>query len=81
MKLLSMQLVSVDVEAPVHNLEQTALLLFGAVTAVDRHSIQTITCRDVILREEHSISRCLCTAFPIYAQLLCGASATDVNAA
>ena len=50
MKLSSLQLYSVDVEASVRELEQTAidLLLEGVVTAVDKSRIQITTCTDVI---------------------------------
>ena len=65
MKSLSMRLASVDVEPSVRELNNRLLICYKKVTslctAVDRRRIQTTTCRDLILHEERTTNRHLCT--------------------
>ena len=65
MKSLSvhMQLFSVDVKVSVRKLEQTALE--GVVTDVDKRRIQTTRGRNVIICEERTTTRRLCTVLLI----------------
>ena len=65
--IMHMQLVSVDVKASVRKLERTVLdlLLEGVVTDVDSRRIQTTSGRNVIIREECTTTRRLCTVILI----------------